>query len=81
MLDAFGQSIVDLARGKDTPAGDSSLASLAIELKDAVDEAQRLKVPVHLGGQALNILRSALTYRGDAAAQAPFNAVLRVWYP
>ena len=81
MLDAFGQSIVDLARGKDASAGEDNLAGLTGEVKEAVDEAQRLKVPVHLGGQALNILRSALTYRGDAASQAPFNAVLKVWYP
>lgn len=83
MLDAHGRGIVAALRGEPTPApkGDGSdtetLAEIYKNLAQAVDAAQQIKAPIHLGTQALNLLRLAL--RETKAENAPASAAVSVW--
>lgn len=83
MLETAGLDMMKLfSAGKDAPtskADRSSLVALAKELEAAVDEAQRLKVPVYLGSQALNIVRLALAHRPKTAPEAMLKDVVHVW--
>lgn len=82
VLQAVGADMVGLLGGKTAAAAagsGQSLPSLAKELQDAVDEAQRLKLPVYLGSQALNIVRLALSHRPQTAPEARLAEVTKVW--
>lgn len=79
MLDKTGPEILGVFGAAGAPQGTESLPKLTQELQDAVDEAQRLKVPVFLGSQALNISRLALSHRPKTAPEATWGQVVRVW--
>jgi 3-hydroxyisobutyrate dehydrogenase len=80
MLEATGPGMAGLLGGNPaTPGRGESLSDLAKELEDAVNEAQRLKLPVYLGTQALNIVRLALSHRPKTAPPAALADVIRVW--
>ena len=83
MLEKFGPDIIKAFKegtaGKGWAAaasGGVSLSEIGEKLRAAVDEAQRLKVPLALGNQAFNIIRLALQTGGDDLAAA---AVVKVW--
>lgn len=92
MLDAFGPDMIKAfkaggggdswttARGE----GDDGLEKLAAGLQAAVDEAQRLKLPLFLGTQALNLVRLAsrgVESGGGGAAKQELAtaAVVKAW--
>lgn len=82
MLDRFGPGILAAfksgvaAKGWETEAGVYDVTAAADRLQAAVDEAQRLKMPLFLGTQALNLLRTA-TRSLDGKASA--GAVVKLW--
>ncbi|ETN42947.1 uncharacterized protein HMPREF1541_02105 [Cyphellophora europaea CBS 101466] len=59
ILESIGPDIIKTLREGRPPqsAGAYRLQQIAQELQDAVDEAQRLKAPLILGSQALNLIR------------------------
>ena len=76
MLSAVGPDMMRVLRGeKETTGGQGALKQIAAELEAAVDEAQRLKMPLFLGGAALNLMRMALR----AAPEGPAEAMVGVW--
>ncbi|KAK9420736.1 hypothetical protein SUNI508_00827 [Seiridium unicorne] len=80
MLEAVGPELVAGFRAQTSSTqGTESLAKLSQELQDAVDEAQRLKVPIFLGSQALNIARLTLAHRPKTASEATLGDVVKVW--
>lgn len=83
MIRALGAGRAEAARGWEAKEDDEGLEKLAAGLEAAVDEAQRLKLPLFLGTQALNMIRLASkdTKTGeDAAKQRPATAaVVRAW--
>lgn len=54
MFKEFGAKIIPILEGKGT--GEEELGNYLVKLKEAVDEAQKLKCPLYLGGGALNVL-------------------------
>ncbi|KAK9791645.1 hypothetical protein SCARD494_07434 [Seiridium cardinale] len=80
MLEAVGPELMAGFRAQTSSTqGTESLPKLTQELQHAVDEAQRLKVPVFLGSQALNIARLALAHRPKTASEATLGDVVKVW--
>ncbi|KAK3953433.1 hypothetical protein QBC32DRAFT_210153 [Pseudoneurospora amorphoporcata] len=82
MLKKYGPSIIRAFReGKATEGwsaaeSETSLKEVADGLFAAVEEAQRLKAPVFLGSQALNVIRLALQ---SSSAGVAAGAVVKVW--
>lgn len=80
VLATFGQQMIQVLRNdKDADAdGDHArLAQMLKDVEDVVDEAQRLKVPLFLGAQALNLLRRA--HGGHPKTEVSASSVVRVW--
>ncbi|KAM7203405.1 3-hydroxyisobutyrate dehydrogenase [Naviculisporaceae sp. PSN 640] len=81
-LEKFGPEIIkaykagNAAQGWSVSEGSVGLKEVADKLQAAVEEAQRIKAPVFLAGQALNIMRLALKSGGDGLAA---GAVVKVW--
>ncbi|KAF6836547.1 oxidoreductase [Colletotrichum plurivorum] len=60
--------------------GERTLRAAAQELQEAVDEAQRLKMPLFLGAQALNLIRGVLrSSREKAASDLAVGSVVSGW--
>ncbi|KAK8096464.1 hypothetical protein PG999_012408 [Apiospora kogelbergensis] len=83
MLEAVGPEMISLVKNAGgaaagTQAGDN-LEKVVSELQGAVDEAQRLKAPIFLGSQALNLTRLALAHRPTTTPAATSGAVVKVW--
>lgn len=87
MLNKFGPDMIAAfkaggPRAKEgSPTQDASLGLQAIadKLQQAVDEAQRLKMPLFLGTQALNMCRLAL--QGASTTGLAASSVVRAWLP
>lgn len=96
MLDGFGPEMVkafkqggkaNAAQGWAAAAAavaqeDDGLRGFSEKLQAAVDEAQRLKMPLFLGNQALNMIRIALqdaTGTADTAKNLSPAAVVKAW--
>ncbi|KAM7214482.1 3-hydroxyisobutyrate dehydrogenase [Rhypophila decipiens] len=81
-LQKFGPEIMkaykegSAAQGWSVADSGVGLKEVADKLQAAVEEAQRVKAPVFLGGQALNIIRLALRSVGDGLSA---GAVVKVW--
>lgn len=93
MLDAFGPEMIEAfktgraraaqgwAAQEDASRG-GGLTGFAETLQAAVDEAQRLKMPLFLGNQALNMVRIALQdakVGADTERQLASAAVVKAW--
>ncbi|KAH9994370.1 NAD binding domain of 6-phosphogluconate dehydrogenase-domain-containing protein [Xylariaceae sp. FL0662B] len=77
MLQLVGPDIISLSRGMQPSAADGEgLDDLEQQIQGAIDEAQRLKVPLHLGSQAFNLIRLALL---SASGDAPKATVAKAW--
>lgn len=78
MVKAFKDSKAQAAKGWAAQGNDASqrLGTIAEDLQAAVDEAQRLKMPLFLGNQALAIIRLALQ---DDSKQLASAAVVKAW--
>ncbi|KAI8964337.1 NAD binding domain of 6-phosphogluconate dehydrogenase-domain-containing protein [Daldinia sp. FL1419] len=80
MLQTVGPEIIKLARGRQVSVEDSQgLREHALQLQEAVEEAQRLKIPVYLGSQALTLTRFALNFSSEAALDVPRATVAKAW--
>ncbi|KPM40859.1 hypothetical protein AK830_g5709 [Neonectria ditissima] len=78
MLKAFGGDMIKALRGEKPGVADG-LAALTRDLHEAVDEAQRLKVPIFLGAQALNLLRIVLQHIPKGSTEAPMALAVKIW--
>ncbi|KAI0596134.1 NAD binding domain of 6-phosphogluconate dehydrogenase-domain-containing protein [Biscogniauxia sp. FL1348] len=76
-----GPEMVKLCRGEALSAaeGGESLGELEQELLEAVAEAQRLKMPVYLGSQALSLIRLALQHAPRNVERIPRASVAKLW--
>ncbi|KAI0470658.1 NAD binding domain of 6-phosphogluconate dehydrogenase-domain-containing protein [Xylariaceae sp. FL0804] len=85
VFEAVGPDIIKLlSRGEleppsSAPGDDEDLRSTAARLGEVVDEAQRLRVPLYLGAQALTLLQLALQHAPGHAERLPRAMVARVW--
>ncbi|KAK6836749.1 L-threonate dehydrogenase [Apiospora arundinis] len=83
MLEAAGPEMMSLVKATGAAAAGAeagaSLEKIVSELQEAVDEAQRIKAPVFLGSQALNLTRLAMAHRPKTAPAATAGAVVKVW--
>lgn len=80
ILSQVGPSIIKILKGESAGSNDiPTLAAFAKELGAAVDEAQRLKVPIFLGNAALNLIRLSLKHSGGSSSTAKSDSVVRVW--
>lgn len=80
MIRAFKQAPAGGEQGQEeeTSAG-PSLQGVTEKLQGAVDEAQRLKMPLFLGNQALTMCRLALQGATTSADSAAPSTVVRAW--
>ncbi|CAJ2503168.1 Uu.00g105620.m01.CDS01 [Anthostomella pinea] len=79
MFETVGPEIMKLCRGEKPSTVGENLRDAAQKLQDAVLEAQRLKAPVFLGTQALNLVRLALQHAPQEAEKLPSAMVAKVW--
>jgi 3-hydroxyisobutyrate dehydrogenase-like beta-hydroxyacid dehydrogenase len=82
ILEKIGADIIKILRGGRPPqtTGGYGLEQIAKELQDAVDEAQRLQVPLFLGNQALNLIRLVQQHAPqEFRAQAGAASVVKQW--
>ncbi|KAI1495913.1 NAD binding domain of 6-phosphogluconate dehydrogenase-domain-containing protein [Biscogniauxia marginata] len=80
LFKTVGPEMMKLCRGEQPSAADGEgLGDLAQQLQDAVAEAQRLKVPVYLGSQALSLIRLALQRAPTNVEKLPRAIVANIW--
>ncbi|KAL2107279.1 hypothetical protein VUR80DRAFT_5446 [Thermomyces stellatus] len=77
ILKRFGADIIRVLRGEELAGG--GLRDVVEDLREAVEEAHRLKVPLLLGTQALLVLRLALKHTAARAADASPAMAVKVW--
>ncbi|RYP86411.1 hypothetical protein DL770_004916 [Monosporascus sp. CRB-9-2] len=78
MLRNVGPELMKVYRGE-SPTADEGLGDLTQQLQTAVEEAQRLKMPLYLGSQALNLIRLTLQHNPNSAEKTPKAMVARTW--
>lgn len=80
VLQTVGPEIIRLCRGEQLSTGEGeSFEELAQRLQEAVEEAQRLKVPVYLGSQALTLTRLVRQLIPKAAGNVSRAVVAKIW--
>lgn len=79
VLQTIGPEMMKLYRGQDLMADSEGLGALGQQLQTVIEEAQRLKVPLYLGAQALNIIRLALQHASQSVEKVPRALVAKVW--
>ncbi|KAI8270032.1 L-threonate dehydrogenase [Colletotrichum sp. SAR11_239] len=85
MLSTEGRHILDAfkngsaGQGWAASEGQAALQTVAQELQEAVDEAQRLKLPLFLGAEALNLIRIRLQSAGEKAGSLALGSVVSGW--
>ncbi|KAK7754788.1 hypothetical protein SLS62_003102 [Diatrype stigma] len=79
VLQTVGPEIVKLYRGQDLATDAEGLGAFGQQLQKAVEEAQRLKVPLYLGTQALNLIQLALQHALPGVEKVPSALVAKVW--
>ncbi|KAI2601986.1 NAD binding domain of 6-phosphogluconate dehydrogenase-domain-containing protein [Hypoxylon sp. NC1633] len=80
ILATVGPDIIKLCRGKElSKEKGESFEKLAQQLQEAVEEAQRLKVPLYLGGQALSLTRLALQLGPVTSGETARAVIAKVW--
>lgn len=77
MIKAFGEGKAHAAKGWVATQGEFDLVAISRDLQEAVDEAQRLKMPLFLGSQAQAMMRIALCDSPDSLLAAA--AVVKAW--
>ncbi|KAK4173210.1 hypothetical protein QBC36DRAFT_293638 [Triangularia setosa] len=77
VLEKLGPAIIKEIRGGagDASGGETSLGEIFSGLRAAVEEAQRIKTPLYLGTQALNILQRVTQSKGTGSA----GVVVKAW--
>ncbi|KAI1340189.1 NAD binding domain of 6-phosphogluconate dehydrogenase-domain-containing protein [Xylariaceae sp. FL0016] len=79
IFETVGPEIMKLCRGEKPSPDSENLREVAQHLQDAVAEAQRLKAPVYLGAQALNLLRLTMQHAPKEIERLPRAMVAKVW--
>ncbi|KAI1770686.1 NAD binding domain of 6-phosphogluconate dehydrogenase-domain-containing protein [Hypoxylon cercidicola] len=80
MLQTVGPDMIKLCRGELLSTGSGEgLKGVARSLQAAVEEAQRLKVPVYLGNQALILTRFTTQLASQATGDISSAFVAKVW--
>lgn len=79
MLRSVGPEILKLYRGEDLAVDSEGLGALAQQTQVAIEEGRHLKMPLHLGSQALNIMRLALQHAASSVEKVPKAMVVKVW--
>ena len=79
MLRSVGPEIIRLCRGQDLSSDTEGLGALAQQTQAAIEEGQRLKVPLYLGSQSLNLMRLALQHAASSVEKVPKAIVAKVW--
>ncbi|KAI0109365.1 NAD binding domain of 6-phosphogluconate dehydrogenase-domain-containing protein [Hypoxylon sp. NC0597] len=80
VLQTVGPEIIKLCRGEQLSTGEGeSFEELTQRLQEAVEEAQRLKVPVYLGSQALTLTRLVRQLIPKAAGDVSRAVVAKIW--
>ncbi|KAK3318910.1 NAD binding domain of 6-phosphogluconate dehydrogenase-domain-containing protein [Apodospora peruviana] len=81
MLQTYGPEIIKAFKegtaAQGWTGGNVGLAEIGEKLRAAVEEAQRIKVPLFLGNQALSVIRLAL--RSGSPQGLAAGAVVKVW--
>lgn len=77
MLREFGGDLISILRGNRPSV--LGLVDLVQDVRQAVDEAHRLRVPLFLGNQALNIMRLALQHKPKELPDMPQAMAVKVW--
>jgi len=80
MLSSVGPQMMKVLRGSKADADSAGLQAIAGDLGVAVEEGQRLKLPLPLGNTALNLMRMALRSLGDQTVPRA-EEVVSVWAP
>ncbi|KAJ3516730.1 hypothetical protein NM208_g14804 [Fusarium decemcellulare] len=78
MLKDIGSDIIRVLRGGQAE-GKEGLVALVKDLERAVDEAQRLKLPLFLGTQALNMIQLVLRHKPKDLADVAIAQVVKAW--
>jgi 3-hydroxyisobutyrate dehydrogenase-like beta-hydroxyacid dehydrogenase len=87
VLKKFGPTLIKGLRAKGESrkwtAGDGEphLGEFAERLQTVMEEAQKIKAPLFLGNQALNILSQVLRYSAPGVAGVSVGAVVNIWGP
>ncbi|KAH7030661.1 NAD binding domain of 6-phosphogluconate dehydrogenase-domain-containing protein [Microdochium trichocladiopsis] len=75
----IGPAMIEILKGGKPSEDSIGLRVVAAELQTAVLEAQRLKMPVFLGAQALNLIRLALNHAPKSVEKPPRALLCKVW--
>lgn len=79
VLSSVGAELVGALRNSQTPQSTGIWADCAKGVSNAVDEAQRLKVPLHLGSTALNVIRLAMRGAGKKSWDLDSKTLVSLW--
>lgn len=78
MLSSVGLQMMKVIRGSGAAGDGVGLQNVAADLSAAVEEAQRLKLPLVLGNAALNLIRMGLRSLGDKSSPQA-EELVTVW--
>ncbi|TPX17105.1 uncharacterized protein E0L32_003223 [Thyridium curvatum] len=82
MLQELGPDLVKALQGDaGAPNGGLKLQEIATGLQEAVEEAQRLKIPVYLGSAALNLISIGVLHNPAKADDITATSIARLWTP
>lgn len=80
MLQTIGPDMIKLCRGELlSTGGGEGFKGVTRQLQAAVEEAQRLKAPVYLGSQALNLSRLARQRATQATGDISSAFIVKIW--
>jgi len=74
-----GPAMIEILKGGKPGQDEVGLRVVAAELQAAMGEAQRLKMPLFLGAQALNLVRLALNHAPKSVEKPPRALLCKVW--
>ena len=74
-----GPAMIEILKGGKPGQDEVGLRVVAAELQAAVGEAQRLKMPLFLGAQAMNLVRLALNHAPKSVEKPPRALLCKVW--
>ncbi|KAI1283862.1 NAD binding domain of 6-phosphogluconate dehydrogenase-domain-containing protein [Xylaria sp. FL0933] len=81
VYEVVGPEIINQSRGKQAvvQAESENLQDVAKRLQEAVQEAQRLKIPLYLGTEASNLIRLALQHAAEQSPPLPRATIAKLW--
>ncbi|KAI0206994.1 NAD binding domain of 6-phosphogluconate dehydrogenase-domain-containing protein [Astrocystis sublimbata] len=81
VFETIGPEIISLLRGEQASAGDGGeiLQDITSRLREAVAEAQRLRMPLYLGAEASSLIRLASQHASDSTKPLSRASIAMVW--